>query len=63
MNLKSISQRCYFREVAFAWESTKETIYLPLGRLQIGLSHTKLCVCLYLTQTVFIVVLQKPVPI
>ena len=33
-NLKSISQRCYVREVAFEWELTQETIYLPLGRLQ-----------------------------
>ena len=30
-NLESISCRCYVREVAFEWELTKETIYLPLG--------------------------------
>ena len=35
-NLKSISQRCYLFEVAFAWELTKETIVLPLGCLQGG---------------------------
>ena len=29
-NLESISRRCYLREVAFEWNSTKETIYLPL---------------------------------
>ena len=28
--------RCYLREVAFEWELTKETIYLPLGCLQGG---------------------------
>ena len=28
-NLRSISHRCYFREVAFERELTKETIYLP----------------------------------
>ena len=33
-NLKSISQRCYLREVAFEWELTEETISLPLGCLQ-----------------------------
>jgi len=33
-NLKSISHRCYLREVAFEWELTKETIYFPLGCLQ-----------------------------
>jgi hypothetical protein len=36
-NLKSISRRSYFREVALEWELTKETIYLPLGCLQGGL--------------------------
>ena len=36
-NLKSISYRCYLREVAFEWELTKEIIYLPLGCLQGGL--------------------------
>ena len=35
-NIKSISQRCYLREVAFEWELTKETIYLPLGCLHGG---------------------------
>ena len=35
-NLKSISHRCYLREVAFEWELTKETIKLPLGCLQGG---------------------------
>ena len=35
-NLKSISHRCYLREVAFVWELTKETIVLPLGCLQGG---------------------------
>ena len=35
-NIKSISHRCYLREVAFEWELTKETIYLPLGCLQGG---------------------------
>jgi len=39
-NLKSISHRCHLREVAFVWELTKETIYLPLGCLQVGLSDT-----------------------
>ena len=29
-----ISHRCYPREVAFEWQSTPETIYLPLGCLQ-----------------------------
>ena len=33
-NLKSISHKCHLREVAFEWELTKETIYLPLGCLQ-----------------------------
>ena len=33
-NLKSISHKCDLREVAFAWELTKETIHLPLGCLQ-----------------------------
>ena len=38
-NLKSISRRCYLREVAFAWELTKEAFAweLPLGCLQGGL--------------------------
>jgi len=33
-NLKSISHRCYLREVAFEWDLTQETIFLPLGCLQ-----------------------------
>ena len=32
-NLKSISHRCYLREVAFEWELAEETIYLTLGCL------------------------------
>ena len=36
-NLESISHRCYLREVAFVWELTKETIFLPPGCLQGGL--------------------------
>ena len=36
-NLKPISHRCYLREVAFDWELTRETTYLPLGCLQNGL--------------------------
>ena len=35
-NLKSISHRCHPILVAFVWELTKETIYLPLGCLQGG---------------------------
>ena len=35
-NPKSISHRCYLREVAFEWELTKEIIYLLLGCLQGG---------------------------
>ena len=35
-NLKSISHRCYLREVAFEYKLTQETIYLPLGSLQGG---------------------------
>ena len=35
-NLQSISLRCHLFEVAFAWELTKETIHLSLGRLQGG---------------------------
>ena len=41
-NLKSISCRCYLREVAFEWELTKETIYVPLGCLQSGLEAVQL---------------------
>ena len=36
-NLKSRSHRYYLREVAFVWELTKETIYMPLGCLQVAL--------------------------
>jgi len=36
-NLKSISHRCHPILVAFVWELTKETIYLPLGCLRGGL--------------------------
>ena len=35
-NLRSISHRCYLREVAFEWELTRKNIYLPLGCLQGG---------------------------
>ena len=35
-NLNSISHRCYLREVAFEWELTRETIYLPMGCIQGG---------------------------
>ena len=35
-NRKSISHRCHLFEVAFVWELTKETIYLPLGCIQGG---------------------------
>jgi len=35
-NLKLIFHRYYLREVAFAWELTKETIYLPVSCLQGG---------------------------
>jgi len=38
-NLKSISHRCHPILVAFVWELTKETIYLPLGCLQGGASQ------------------------
>ena len=44
-NLKSISHRCDLREVAFEWELTEETIYLPLGCLQAGLISQKVRVC------------------
>ena len=40
-NVKSISHRCYLREVAFEWELTKETICLPLGCLQGGFGGEK----------------------
>ena len=33
-NLKSISHRCYLREVVFESDLTKETIHLPLSCLQ-----------------------------
>ena len=35
-NFKAISYGYYLILVAFAWELTKETIYLPLGCLQGG---------------------------
>ena len=35
-SLKSISHRCYLREVEFGWELTRETIHLPLVCLQGG---------------------------
>ena len=35
-DLESTSHRCYFREVVFEWELTKETIHLPLDCLQGG---------------------------
>ena len=50
-NLKSISHRCHPILVAFVWELTKETIYLPLGCHQGGaaeqwkLQHGARCVC------------------
>ena len=37
-DLKSISHRCYLREVAFEKELTKNNMYLPLGCLQGGVS-------------------------
>ena len=37
-NLKSISRRCLPILVACAWELTEETIHLPLGCLQGGLT-------------------------
>jgi len=37
-NLKSISHSCHLFEVVFVWELTKETIDLPLGCLQGGMS-------------------------
>jgi len=40
-NLKSISHRRYFFEVAFVWELTKETIHLPLGCLQGRVGESK----------------------
>ena len=36
VNLKSLSHRCHPIMVAFVWELTKETIYLPLGCLQLA---------------------------
>ena len=35
-NIKSISRRCYLREVSFEWKLAQETIHLPLGCLQGG---------------------------
>ena len=44
-NFNSISHKCYPREVAFEWELTGETIYLPLGCLQGGSSRVGPCAC------------------
>jgi len=41
-NLKSIPHRCHPILVAFVWELTTETIYLPLGCLQGGSRPWKL---------------------
>jgi len=38
-NRRSIHHRCHLFQVAFVLELTKETIYLPLGCLQDGISH------------------------
>ena len=38
-NHKSISRKCHLLDVAFVWELTKETIHLPLGCPQGGLSE------------------------
>ena len=46
-NLKSISHRCYLQEVAFGWDVTKETIYLPLGCLQGGVRRDAVLVAWY----------------
>ena len=35
-NRKSISHRCFLRELAFEWWLTHEIIYLPVGCLQGG---------------------------
>ena len=43
-NLKSISYRCHLFEVAFVWELTQETIVLPLGCLQGGVSCERVLV-------------------
>ena len=42
-NFKSSSHRCYLRGVAFEWELTTETIYLPLGCLQGGTGAGPVC--------------------
>ena len=42
-NLNTIFHRCYLREVIFEWELTIETIYLPMGGLQGGVSEQKRC--------------------
>ena len=44
-NLKSISNRCNLREVAFEWELTNNTISLPLGCLQGGCGSTEVEQC------------------
>jgi len=41
-NLKSISHRCHPILVAFVWELTNETIYLPLGCLQGGVEANRI---------------------
>ena len=41
-NLESISHRCHLEEVESVWESTEDTIYLPLGCLQGGLCLTRI---------------------
>ena len=55
-NGKSISHRCYLREIAFGWELIKETIYLFLGCLQGGLPPSN-----RLFSSCFSVVWYKPV--
>ena len=41
-NVKSISNKFYLRELAFEWELTEETIYLPLGCFQGGYPESRL---------------------
>ena len=36
VNLKSISHRCHFFEVAFVWELTKGAIYLPFSGMMLN---------------------------
>ena len=42
-HLNAIFHRCYLREVIFEWKLTIETIYLPMGGLQGGVSEQKRC--------------------